>query len=542
MAIKEKAKEKIMVVDDEPSIRKYLRTLLEVDGFEVETLPSGKEALQRIGEGERPDFIILDVLMPEMDGLETLRQLMQVDRALNVIMLSCTNEVTTVVEAIRVGALDYLTKPFEKPELDAAFLKCKQKQQLRSENQALREYCEAITEDISFLAASPQMIKIRQQIMQIAPVDVPIFISGESGVGKEVVARMIHIRSKRQQQAFIKVNCAALPGELLESELFGYEQGAFTGAVRAKPGKFELANKGTIFLDEIAEMSPHLQAKLLHVLQDGQFSRLGARTVVNVDVRVLAATNMDVKDAMRTGRFREDLYYRLNVLSLHIPPLRERTSEIPLLFRHFLTKYSEKYQKRAPDPSKSLLEAALRYSWPGNLRELENFVKRYVILEDDEGSFRELLEMTGQQQRTAPRAESPAPKEQGLKALVRGLKDEAEMEDRRRARVDQLVPQGRGAHAGNQLQGAALQDAPVQSRLGPRLALRSSEGSGESCRGSERGRSKIRGTERGGRGGGSRRTGSSRFVAHFRASLGCTASPRRRIGESHCVLTPIRKV
>ncbi|HEY6444056.1 MAG TPA: sigma-54 dependent transcriptional regulator [Candidatus Acidoferrales bacterium] len=421
-------KQKIMVVDDEPSIRKYLRTLLEVDGFEVETLPNGKEALKEVGAGSRPDFIILDVLMPEMDGLETLRQLMQMDRSLNIIMLSCANEVTTVVEAIRLGALDYLTKPFEKPELDAAFLKCQQKQQLRSENQALREYCEALTEDISFLAASPQMLKIRQQILQIAPVDVPIFISGESGVGKEVVARMVHLRSKRQHQPFIKVNCAALPGELLESELFGFEQGAFTGAVRAKPGKFELANKGTIFLDEIAEMSPHLQAKLLHVLQDGQYSRLGARAVVNVDVRVLAATNMDVKEAMKTGRFREDLYYRLNVLSLHIPPLRERITEIPLLFRHFLVKYSEKYQKQAPDPSKALLEAAARYPWPGNLRELENFVKRYVILEDDAGSFRELLEMTGQQQRMPVQEEAPPPKEQGLKALVRGLKDEAEME------------------------------------------------------------------------------------------------------------------
>src|ERR1700734_1405786 len=400
------AKEHILVVDDEPSIRKYLQTLLEVDGFGVETVTSGKEALERIGSGEqRPDFIILDVLMPEMDGLETLRQLMQIDRSLNGIMLSCSNEVTTVVEAIRIGALDYLTKPFEKPELDAAFLKCKQKQQLRSENQALREYCEALTEDISFLAATPQMIKIRQQILQIAPVDVPIFISGESVVGKVVAPRMV-----------------------LETEPFGYEQGAFTGAVRAKPGKFELANKGTIFLDEIAEMSPHLQAKLLHVLQDGQFSRLGARAVVNVDVRVLAATNVDVKDAMRSGRFREDLYYRLNVLSIHIPPLRERTTEIPLLFRHFLAKYSEKYAKPAPDPSKHLLEAALRYPWPGNLRELENFGKRYVILEDDEGSFRELLEMTGQQHRTAPREEAPPQKEQGLKALVRGLKDEAEME------------------------------------------------------------------------------------------------------------------
>jgi len=423
-------KEKIMVVDDEPSIRKYLQTLLEVDGFDVETISSGKEALKRIAEdGARPNFMILDVLMPEMDGLETLRQLMQIDRSLNVIMLSCSNEVTTVVEAIRIGALDYLTKPFEKPELDAAFLKCRQKQELRSENQALREYCETLTEDISFLAASPQMLKIRQQILQIAPVDVPIFISGESGVGKEVVARMVHLRSTRRQQPFVKVNCAALPGELLESELFGYEQGAFTGAVRPKPGKFELANKGTIFLDEIAEMSPHLQAKLLHVLQDGQFSRLGARSVVNVDVRVLAATNMDVKEAMRSGRFREDLYYRLNVLSIHIPPLRERISEIPLLFRHFLTKYAEKYSKPVPEPSKHLLEAAMRYSWPGNLRELENFIKRYVILEDDEGSFKELLEMTGQQQRMAPREEPPTPpKEQGLKALVRSLKDEAEME------------------------------------------------------------------------------------------------------------------
>src|ERR1700758_4917053 len=385
-------KEKILVVDDEPSIRKYLQTLLEVDGFAVEAVPSGKEALQKIGAGERPDFVILDVLMPEIDGLETLRQLMQLDRSLNVIMLSCSNEVTTVVEAIRLGALDYLTKPFEKPELDAAFLKVRQKQQLRSENQALREYCEQLTEDLSFLASSPQRLKIRQQVLQIAPVDVPVFISGESGVGKEVIARMIHLRSLRRVQPFVKVNCAALPGELLESELFGYEQGAFTGAVRAKPGKFEIANKGTIFLDEIAEMSPHLQAKLLHVLQDGQFSRLGARAVVNVDVRVLAATNMDVKDAMRTGRFREDLYYRLNVLSIHIPPLRERTTEIPLLFHHFLAKYSEKYGKPAPDPSKHLLE------------------------------------MTWQQHRTAPREEAPPPKEQGLKALVRGLKDEAEME------------------------------------------------------------------------------------------------------------------
>ncbi len=421
-------KEKIMVVDDEPSIRKYLQTLLEVDGFEVETVSSGKEAVERVSEGARPDFIILDVLMPELNGLDTLRKLMQIDRSLNVLMLSCSNEVGTVVEAIRLGAHDYLTKPFEKTELDAAMLKCRQKLQLRQENQALREYCDQLTEDLCFLAASPQMIRIRQQILQIAPVDVPVFICGESGVGKEVVARMIHMRSPRRTQPFVKVNCAALPGELLESELFGFEQGAFTGAVRSKPGKFELATKGTIFLDEIAEMSPHLQAKLLHVLQDHQYSRLGGRHLIQVDVRVLAATNVNVQEAIRTGRFREDLYYRLNVLSINIPPLRERAAEIPLLFRHFLTKYSEQFQKEAPGPSAHLMEAALRYPWPGNLRELENFVKRYVILEDDEGSFRELLEMAAARQRTSPREEAAPAKEQGLKALVRSLKDEAEME------------------------------------------------------------------------------------------------------------------
>jgi two-component system response regulator AtoC len=420
--------ESIMVVDDEPSIRKYLQTLLEVEGFQVSALGSGKEAIERISSGDRPDFIILDVLMSELNGIETLKQLLQIDRSLNIIMLSCSNEVSTVVEAIRLGAHDYLTKPFEKSELDAAMLKCRQKKQLHAENQALREYCDQLTEDLSFLAASPQMVRIRQQILQIAPVDVPVFICGESGVGKEVAARMIHLRSKRRNQPFVKVNCAALPGELLESELFGFEQGAFTGAVRSKPGKFELANKGTIFLDEIAEMSTHLQAKLLHVLQDHQYSRLGGRHVVDIDVRVVAATNVDVHEAMKTGKFREDLYYRLNVLSINVPPLRERTSEIPLLFRHFLVKYSEKFGKELQEPSKHLMEAAVRYPWPGNLRELENFVKRYVILEDDEGSLRELVEMSASRQRTSPREEPMPPKEQGLKALVRSLKDEAEME------------------------------------------------------------------------------------------------------------------
>jgi DNA-binding NtrC family response regulator len=383
-----------------------------------------------IGKGERPEFIILDVLMPEMNGLETLQQLMQVDRSLNVIMLSCSNEVTTVVEAIRLGALDYLTKPFEKPELEAAFLKCRQKQQLRSENQALREYCEALTEDISFLAASPQMLKIRQQILQIAPVDVPVFISGESGVGKEVVARMIHLRSTRRQQAFVKVNCAALPGELLESELFGYDQGAFTGAVRSKPGKFELANKGTIFLDEIAEMSPHLQAKLLHVLQDGTFSRLGGRGEKQTNARILAATNIDIQKALVEKTFREDLYYRLSTFVLHIPPLRERREEIPYVLTQMSQQLALTHGLEPVHFSPQMIAACVAYHWPGNLRELGNFVKRYLVIRDEPAALADL-------ESKIPGYFVPVPERNGLvtattspdlKSMVRGLKDQAEMQ------------------------------------------------------------------------------------------------------------------
>ena len=455
-------KEKILVVDDEPSIRKYLQTLLEVDGFDVETVGSGKEALAKISDGDRPDFIILDVLMPEMNGIDVLRELLQLDRSLNIIMLSCSNEVGTVVEAIRIGAHDYLTKPFEKSDLDAAMLKSRQKKHLTQENQALRDYCDQVTEDLSFLAASPQMVRIRQQILQIAPVDVPVFICGESGVGKEVVARMIHLRSKRRNQAFIKVNCAALPGELLESELFGFEQGAFTGAHRAKPGKFELANKGTIFLDEIAEMSTHLQAKLLHVLQDHQYSRLGGRHMVETDVRVLAATNVDVQEAMKTGRFREDLYYRLNVLSILVPPLRERATEIPLLFRHFLDKYSEKFGKPSMAPVEAFarrrrelsvarqpsrtrkLRQALRHS--RRRRRQPSRIGRNVV-----GSPAHLA---------APGSHRPA------RAGTQGARPRSQRRSRngshcRRARKDALVPQRRRQDAWHQLQGVALQDAAV---------------------------------------------------------------------------------
>jgi two-component system response regulator AtoC len=295
---------------------------------------------------------------------------------------------------------------------------------------------EQVGDGLYFLAASPVMKKIRKQVYQIASVNVPVLISGESGAGKEVIARMIHMHCAGRSGPFVKVNCAALPAELLESELFGHEQGAFTGAVRAKPGKFELANHGTIFLDEIAEMSTHLQSKLLHILQDGQFSRLGARHMTQVDVRVLAATNVDVQEAIRQGRFREDLYYRLNVVPCHLPPLRERIEEIPALFQLFLGRYTKEFGKDTAEPSTYMMDAAVRYPWPGNIRELENFVKRFVILGDEEESLRELLAGAATSVETESHSNGNGHRNgngngngkgsQNLKSLVRGLKEEAE--------------------------------------------------------------------------------------------------------------------
>jgi two-component system response regulator AtoC len=282
------------------------------------------------------------------------------------------------------------------------------------------EICDRLTDDLSFVAASLPMMQVRRQILQIAPVDVPVFISGESGVGKEVVARMIHLHSARARRPFIKVNCAALPAELLESELFGYEQGAFTGANRAKPGRFESANQGTIFLDEIGEMSPPLQAKLLQVLQDNQYVRLGGQHLTDVDVRVVAASNINIAEAIRSGRLRKDLYYRLNVLALNVPPLRERKAEIPVFFRYFLAKYSRQFEREPQLPSQELLDASMRYLWPGNLRELENFVKRYVILDDAGAALRELQDIT------ARHDQNSSGSARGLKDRLRNLKEEVE--------------------------------------------------------------------------------------------------------------------
>jgi DNA-binding NtrC family response regulator len=415
---------KILLVDDEPGMLRYIRTLLEVDDYKVETASTGEEAVERVQKGMRPELVLLDLLMPGIDGLQTLEQLRKLQPNLKVVMLSCVSDTRKVVQAIRLGAHDYLTKPFQKAELDAVIDQC-----LGTNQQNYPGEVEELAEDVFFVAASPVMRKLRSQAALVANVDIPVLMLGESGTGKEVMARLIHKLSPRAHRTFLKVNCAAVPGDLLESELFGYEAGAFTGANHAKPGKFELCNKGTILLDEIGEMPPLLQAKLLHVLQDQQFSRLGGRTVIKVDVRILAATNIDIPEALASKRLREDLYYRLNAFTLQVPPLRERKEEIPILLKHFMGHMAERYARPPLPLSPTLLEACQEYSWPGNLRELNNFVKRYLVLGDEKLAIHELTpKKDGGGAPFDPTPRSGSESSGGLKSLSRNAKDEAEAE------------------------------------------------------------------------------------------------------------------
>ncbi len=418
----------ILLVDDEPGMLRYIRTLLQVDDYKVETAATGEEALQRVKKGLEPDLILLDVLMPGIDGLETLEQLRQMKPGVKVVMLSCVNDTRKVVQAMRLGAQDYLTKPFQKAELDAVIDQC-----LGQGKETFSGEVEEVNDDVFFIAASPAMRKIRSQASLVANVDIPVLLLGESGTGKEVLARLIHKLSPRAHRTFLKVNCAAVPADLLESELFGYEPGAFTGATHAKPGKFELCNKGTILLDEIGEMPPLLQAKLLHVLQDQQFSRLGSRSVIKVDVRILAATNIDIPQALATKRLREDLYYRLNAFTLQLPPLRERREEIPILLKHFMTRMAERYARPPLPLSPSLLQACQEHPWPGNLRELNNFLKRYLILGDENLAVSELHPRhDGNGGARGEAAAKGGETGGGLKSLARSAKDEAEAEAIRR--------------------------------------------------------------------------------------------------------------
>ena len=417
----------ILLVDDEPGMLRYIRTLLEVDEHKVQTASTGEEAVEHVQKGMQPDLVLLDLLMPGIDGLQTLEQLRRLKPGLKVVMLSCVNDTRKVVQAMRLGAIDYLTKPFQKAELDAVIGQCVGTAKGESYAGEVEELCD----DVFFVAASPAMKKIRSQAALVANVDIPVLLLGESGTGKEVLARLIHKLSPRAHRTFLKVNCAAVPADLLESELFGYEAGAFTGANHAKPGKFELCNKGTILLDEIGEMPAGLQAKLLHVLQDQTFSRLGGRTVVKVDVRILAATNINIPEALANKRLREDLYYRLNAFTMSLPPLRERKEEIPILLKHFMSRMSESYARSPLPLSGPLMDACLAHSWPGNLRELSNFIKRYLVLGDETLAASELQPRPdgGSGAHADGRSAAAAAENGGgLKSLSRNAKDEAEAE------------------------------------------------------------------------------------------------------------------
>lgn len=427
----------ILLVDDEPSVLRYTKTLLEIENYHVETAASGEEALQRMNRGPAPNLIVLDLVMPGMDGLQTLESCKKLRPEQKVVMISCVSDTNKVVQAMKLGASDYVTKPFLSPQLQGAVRKALDAAKVNTPapNTLVKstEMVDDLDDDLFFLAASPAMKQIRAQAALIAKVNVPVLLLGESGVGKEILARLIHKMSIRAHRSMVKVNCAALPADLLESELFGYDAGAFTGASKSKPGKFELAHKGTILLDEIGEMSAGLQAKLLHVLQDGTFSRLGGRGNISVDARVLAATNIDVKTAIAERKLREDLYYRLNAFTITVPPLRERREEIPVLFRYYMNKMARQFGKNALPISDKLTQECLRYSWPGNLRELGNFVKRYLVLED-ENMLVDELQNKGRDGSTDDGASASG--RGGLKALVRSLKDDAEAREIQRALDD----------------------------------------------------------------------------------------------------------
>ena len=380
---------RVLVVDDAEGIRTFVAHLLELRGFDVDTAEDGRSALALLEGGAAPDVVLLDVMMPGQDGLATLARIRAEHPEVSVVMLSVVGKTGTIVEAMRLGAVDYLNKPFEEQELEATLAKVLERRALEHELHALGQQQGASGEQITWASAAMQRVKALLE--QVADTNVTVLIQGESGSGKEVVARTLHAVSSRAHERFVKVNCAALPEDLLESELFGYEKGAFTGAGARKQGKFEQAHEGTLFLDEIGEMSQGLQAKLLQVLQDGRFSRLGGNQEIAVDVRVVCATNRKLDAMVREGTFREDLFFRVNVVTVTLPPLRERREEIPTLVANFLRASAARYRKPLPRLSDRLLRALERYAFPGNVRELENMMKRIVVLESESQILDEVL-------------------------------------------------------------------------------------------------------------------------------------------------------
>jgi two-component system nitrogen regulation response regulator NtrX len=366
----------ILVADDEKGIRDTLKRLLEYDRYRVVLAEDGLEALRK-AESDVVDLVLLDIKMPGMDGMEVLSRLHQTQPELPVVIISGHGTIQTAVDATRLGAFDFIEKPIDADRILLVIRNGLAQRKLVAENISLKAEVEKKTR---IIGEHPDMLAIMETLKKVAPTNARILIIGENGTGKELVARAIHEMSPRAKEAFIEVNCAAIPEELIESELFGHEKGAFTGAVSRRIGKFELADGGTLFLDEVGDMSHSAQAKVLRVLQESQFERVGGTETRHVDVRVIAATNKDLHKESQTGSFREDLYYRLNVVPVTVPPLRKRISDLPMLVDHFLRETGRELGQKPKKMSKRAMTELMEYNWPGNVRELENLIERLVIL------------------------------------------------------------------------------------------------------------------------------------------------------------------
>jgi DNA-binding NtrC family response regulator len=375
--------ERVLIVEDEPSTRLGLTELVRTWGFITDSAADGEEALQRISVF-RPTIIISDLVMPNMGGLDLLRTLRDDAADMTIVILTAQGTVETAVEAIKEGAYDYLTKPIEPQRLKILLDKIVERQDTIREVKVLRKQLRDHGTFGRMIGSSQQMRKVYQVVEQAAPTSASVLIWGESGTGKELVAQTIHQLSPRAQMPFVPINCAAIPETLLESEIFGHEKGAFTGASDRREGCFELADRGTLFLDEIAEMTPATQVKLLRVLQERKFRRLGGRNEQTVDVRVIAATNVNPADAVKNSKLREDLYYRLNVFAMELPPLRQRKEDLPLLIQSFLAEFNERNNKRVSALDAAAMRILEQYNWPGNVRELRNVIERAVILSQGE--------------------------------------------------------------------------------------------------------------------------------------------------------------
>ncbi len=370
-----KVKGNVLIVDDQASIRNSLRSVLEYEGYTAIEAGRGAEALEHLNT-EKVDAMLLDIKMPGMDGMEVLKRAVESDPGLPIIMISGHGTISTAVEATKIGAFDFLEKPLDRDRILLTVRNAISSRMLSDEKASLEK---AITKEFQIKGESPAIADLLATIERIGPTQARVLITGENGVGKGIVARAIHKASDRAKARFVEVCCAAIPDDLIESELLGHEKGAFTGALTRKPGKFELADGGTIFLDEIGDMSPKVQAKVLRVLEEGEFERVGGTETVAVDVRVIAATNKDLRELIDRGEFREDLYYRLNVVPIAIPPLRRRKEDIPVLAEHFLKVYCDMYGLKPKTLTGSVVESLADYPWPGNVRELRNIIERMVI-------------------------------------------------------------------------------------------------------------------------------------------------------------------